>query len=103
MINCMILENFAKYGGGGYFAWQNSFSITNSTVIRNIAKAFGGFYYTGSYMTVKNCILWDNAGGSLEVRENSGAAIRPPMKPADTSFPSWVKKHIIWVQAARAP
>jgi len=46
--------------------------LTNVTIAGNWARNVGGVHSRqGSAATLKNCIVWDNGGGSLLVRENS--------------------------------
>ncbi len=68
--NCTISENRAGGRGGGVTAARDaplSLTLLNCTITGNVAGGGGGGVASrgGSRVTITNCIIWDNAGGSI--------------------------------------
>jgi len=93
LTNCIISGNWAVYNGGGLGCLNSSPSLTKCTISGNSASAGGGIYCGGnsvlinctisgnaavsgggvfcsdcSPVVITNCIIWDNAGGSIYLR-----------------------------------
>lgn len=63
--NCTITGNSAGRNGGGVSGGDATF--TNCTITGNSASYGGGMYCYQA--TIKNCIIWGNAGGSIHIFE----------------------------------
>jgi beta-lactamase regulating signal transducer with metallopeptidase domain len=60
IVNCAIIGNEARQGGGVAFHWGHS-TIRHCTIAGNTAEAGGGIYgHDRSEMTMTNSILWGN-------------------------------------------
>ncbi len=60
IINNLIVGNSAE-NGGVVVDNLSSVNITNSTIVENTASSLGGGIYAGDdYLTIKNCIVWNN-------------------------------------------
>ena len=66
IVNCIISNNSADWGGGIAF-YQNFPTVTNCTIVNNYAGQRGGgiLNYSGAFELV-NCILWGNTAGVSE-------------------------------------
>ena len=71
--NCTVAANFAGVKGGGMFFSGSSAIVRRSTVAHNAADAGGGgIACTGVAPTIVGCIVWGNAGGSLDAAAPPG-------------------------------
>ena len=68
--NCLLTGNFAGGGGGGGGGGASSSTLSNCTIVGNIATAGGGGTESS---TLKNCINYYNIGGLGD--DNSGDGI----------------------------
>ena len=70
--NCIISENTAYKGGGIRCSGSSSPNITNCTISENSAVKGGGIFYSSSYPTIVNCIIWNNIPN--EIKTDSGSS-----------------------------
>ncbi len=89
LMNCRITGNgTAARSGGGVHCWSNSSPILrNCTISGNCAIQGGGIYTQASSPRLKNCIVWDNAGGSLWASEDSSPEISHSCLEGDEVWP----------------
>ena len=68
LTSCTISENSAQdCGGGGAYGYGSAPTFTNCTISGNTARYGGGVYsYYKASPILANCIVWHNAGGSIE-------------------------------------
>ncbi len=72
-LNCTVAGNVGRFSGGGVCSRMNAGpTFTNCTIAGNAADAGGGVAcVTAGWAALTNCIVWENAGGSLEKDETS--------------------------------
>jgi len=68
LANCLLQGNSADEGGALYFS-NSEATVTNCTIVENMAADDGGGVYTdaGSAPTLTNCILWGDSPQELHI------------------------------------
>jgi hypothetical protein len=71
VVNCLFVNNTAAIGGGGLACDVGNPRLVNCTIADNIAGAYGGgaagiTQYLESYVTLENCIVWNDAPNELQ-------------------------------------
>lgn len=62
IINNIIARNQSRTRGGGlYTTGTDTPEIRNNTIVANVSPWGGGIYQSGGALSVRNCIVWDNA------------------------------------------
>ncbi len=65
IINCIVSGNLGYNLGGGISCWKSNAAVTNCTITGNFPGS-GIFNYSDSWLTVTNCIVWDNLPQQIE-------------------------------------
>lgn len=68
LVECTIRDNAADTGGGVYCSNRSHLTLTSCTIVGNYAMWGGGIHssLSRSSLTLKNCIVWGNDGGSFQ-------------------------------------
>jgi len=76
LTNCVFYSNSATYcGGAAINDGLLTAKFTNCTLTKNTATSGGGIYVTEyTSTTIKNCILWDDTGGEIDITTEYASA-----------------------------
>jgi len=76
IINCIFNDNTSQYGGGVH-SRNSSLNFTNCTFYKNLTDNNGGGIYCSGppLITIKNCILWDDAPEEIYTDSNASLTV----------------------------
>jgi hypothetical protein len=65
VVNCVFRDNTASFGGGIALWTGENVQIINCTLEGNSGGGAAGIYSNTSFGSVKNCVVWGNAGAQI--------------------------------------
>jgi hypothetical protein len=74
VINCVFVDNFGQYYGGGMANFTSDPLVSNCTFIANTSPVGGGIYNSSSNPGILNSILWGNGGEIANTGSSPGVS-----------------------------